>query len=370
MENGSSLKFMLALGMIKGIGPRYANQLLNEYGTAEAIFEERKEIISRIPYVGNALNHGISSGDALRKAEKEIEFCIKNDIQIIDRENEKYPYRMAECNDAPLCIYVKGNVNFNSQKIISVVGTRHSTQYGTEITRSIISTLAKSFPDLIIVSGLAYGIDICAHRSALDSGLETVAVLAHGLDRIYPADHLRDAQRIIRQGALISEYGSEIEPEKGNFLARNRIIAAISSGTIVVESDKRGGAMATARVALSYDRDVMCVPGRTLDRYSRGCNYLIKNNIASLITSAEDVAEVLGWQAELNQDTQQVIDFELSQEEKLIISILDSGESVHLNNLAEKSGFNIPVLAGILIDLEMRKLIRQRPGSMYRIKNQ
>ncbi len=368
MEDISRLKYIIALGMIKGVGPRHAGQLICEYPDAEEIFKEKPAFLARIPYVGAALSEGVSSGKPLIRAEKEIEFCLRNNITVIGRGDSRYPAAVSECPDAPLALFVKGGFCLGEEKMISVVGTRHSTTYGAEVTREIIKGLSLSFPGLVVVSGLAYGIDICAHKSALDNGLKTIAVLAHGLDRVYPSDHTREAVKIINNGALVTEYPSGTGPEKGNFLARNRIIAALSAGTIVVESDRKGGAMATARIAASYNREVMAVPGRVFDKYSRGCNHMIHSNVAVMVTSADEVAEVMGWSS-AKKDIQQTIDFGLSPEEKKITALLDSGEPMHLNHIAERASLGIPATAGILIDLEMRQVIKQLPGSMYRIKN-
>ena len=368
MADSPDIKYLIALGMIKGIGPRYANLILTEYETAEEVFKESPAILSRIPYVGNALSAGVTSGAALKRAEKEIEYCKKHNIMVIGRDDYEYPAAMRECCDAPFVLYQKGNINLNNIRALSIVGTRHSTSYGSEMIQSIVKQLSESFPDLIIVSGLAYGVDICAHKNAIRNNLNTVAVLAHGLDRIYPGEHLNDAEKIVNKGALLTEYPTGTEPEKGNFLARNRIIAALSVGTLIVESDTKGGAMATARIASSYNREVMALPGRVIDKYSRGCNYLINSGIASLVTSPEDIANVLNW--EIKKDVQKSLNFELSQIEKTIIDLMKVNETpLHINIIAEKSNLSVSETAGILIDLEMRNILKHMPGSMYRIRN-
>ena len=340
MAENSDIKYLLALGMIKGIGPRYANIILSEFETAENVFNESPAMLSKIPYVGSVLSSAVSGGEVLKRAEKEIEYSIKNNILIIGRDDFEYPRLMKECSDAPIVLFQKGDISLNNIRALSVVGTRHSTSYGAEMTQTIIKDLASFFPDLVIVSGLAYGIDICAHKNALRNNLNTIAVLAHGLDRIYPGDHISEAAKIVDHGALLTEYPINTEPEKGNFLARNRIIASLSSATLIVESDKRGGAMATARIASSYSREVMATPGKATDRYSRGCNYLIGSGIASLVTSAEDIANVLGW--EIKKEIQKCIPFELSEIEKSIVDILKDNEMpVHLNILSEKTNLSI-----------------------------
>ena len=267
-----------------------------------------------------------------------------------------------------MVFYYKGNADLNASHIISVVGTRHATEYGRELTTSLIKELALSFPHLLVVSGLAYGIDICAHRNALKNQLPTIGVLAHGLDRIYPAAHRNTAAEMLKEGGLLTDFISGSNPERENFLRRNRIIAGLADATIVVESAGKGGALVTADIACSYDRDVYTFPGRTHDEWSVGCNRLIQNNKAGLITSAHDLIMALRWDTDISakQEKQQTLPFDAPLDHP-ILDLLAEHNEMHMNELATTLNLPIHQLSTMLFELEMKGQVKVLPGGVYKL---
>ena len=367
-----SLLYTIALTMVNGVGGVLSRQLLNSLGDAKSIFQEKRQLLERIPGIGSILAAEIKNPEVLRRAEQEIRFAEQEQIDILLWDDENYPTRLRECPDAPLALYYKGNGNLNTRHIISVVGTRHATHYGQETTARLIEDLAAAFPDTMVVSGLAYGIDICAHRQALACGLPTVAVLAHGLDRIYPFAHRHIANEMLAKGGLLTDFPSETNPDRPNFLKRNRIIAGLSEATLVIESAEKGGSLVTADIAFSYDREVFACPGRIHDLYSAGCNQLIRHNKAALLSSAQDLIEALGWQHEDKQrkpqQTELLFNESDSQEIQQVLQILQTQDEVHINQLTKLTGFPVQQLTNILFELEMDGRIRTLPGNMYKRK--
>lgn len=363
--------YSLALSRIPGLGAVSACNLVRTVGNVTSIFENRKELPQLIPGVTDKLVKALDCPEAFKRAEKELLFAEKNHIQCLTFFDEKYPSRLRECDDAPLFLFYRGNTELNSLRVVSIVGTRHATPYGEDICHSFVKELAQSCPDVLIVSGLAYGIDIHAHRAALLNGFPTVGVLAHGLDRIYPAAHRKTAIAMLEQGGLLTEFMSETNPDRQNFVRRNRIVAGMSDATIVIESAAKGGALITAELAESYHRDCFAFPGRTTDTYSVGCNELIKQNRAALILSAEDFLEAMGWeQAEHAPKTnvQRELFPELSEAEETIVRILQgSTDGIQINTLVVESNMPINRVSAILFELEMKGIVRAMAGGVYRL---
>lgn len=360
--------YQIGLTMINGVGDILARHLLQSLGDAEAVFTEKQALLEKIPGIGSKLAAEIKHPNVLKRAEKEMSFIEKNHLSFYFLADPHYPTRLKECPDAPVLFYFKGNADLNSRRIISVVGTRTPTEYGRDLTQKLLQDLSTYYPDLLIISGLAYGIDICAHQQALKNQLPTVAVLAHGLDRIYPSVHRNTAIQMLEKGGLLTDFPSGTDPDRPNFLCRNRIIAGLSDCTIVIESAERGGSLVTADIAFSYGREVYCFPGRSNDHYSKGCNNLIRENKAGLITSAEDLLAALCWdistkpiQAELSFK-----EHEDSDEQHPILQILKSQETIHINQLALNLKVSIQQLSALLFELEMDGKIKSLPGNMYK----
>jgi DNA processing protein len=309
----------------------------------------------------------------LQRAEKEISFMEKNGIACYFLSAPGYPARLLECEDAPLLIYFKGKCDLNSARIISIVGTRNSTDYGRSMTEKLVGELAAFFPDLLIVSGLAYGIDIAAHQSALKHQLPTVAILAHGLDRIYPPAHRSIALKMAEHGGLLTYFPSETQPDRPNFVRRNRIIAGLSDAVIIAESADRGGSLITVEYASSYARDVFAFPGRATDMYSQGCNRIIRQNKAALITCAEDLIAGMCWLVpdtpeNTAADHQMELYFSEDEDSDPILAVLKKEKELHINQLSVKLGIPVHKLSGSLVALEMEGKIKILPGNMYQLR--
>jgi DNA processing protein len=294
--NTDNLHYRIGITLIKGIGNSLAKNLIAYIGSEEGIFKESQKNLAKIPGIGEVLSHEIANADVLKRAEQEVEFIIKNKIVPFYFTDREYPFRLKECADAPIIIYTRGNCSLNDGRFIGLVGTRNATETGKDNCRKLIQDIAQQLPNAIIVSGLAYGVDICAHKTAVECGLPTIGVVGHGLDRIYPAVHRPTAVKMVENGMLLTEYLSGTNPDRQNFVQRNRIIAGLCDATVVVESAVRGGALITAEVANDYSRDVFAFPGRVGDEWSAGCNALIKNNKASLIESADDIMHIMNWE--------------------------------------------------------------------------
>jgi DNA processing protein len=363
--------YAIGLTMINGIGDVLGRQLLQTLGGVEAIFKEKTHILEKTPGIGKILAAEIKRPDVLRRAEKELSFIEKNKIGCYFLTDEDYPARLLECPDAPLLFYFKGKADLNARRIVSVVGTRKTTDYGRETTEHLIAGLAKNIPDLLIVSGLAYGIDIAAHRSALKHQLPTVGVLAHGLDRIYPPAHRETAVEMLEQGGLLTDFPSETNPDKPNFVRRNRIIAGLSDATVVVESADRGGSLITADIAFSYGRDILAFPGRITDVHSQGCNRIIRQNKAGLISCAEDLILSMRWDVPAeskNPPPQQTeLLFSGNEANDPILAALKGKGEMHINQLAVELNMPVHRLSGILFDLELNGQVKAIPGSTYKL---
>jgi len=363
------LIYQIGITLVKGIGNITAKQIIENMDNVALLFTEKKHVLERTSGLSRRIINEIHSPDVLRRAEKEIRFIEKARIEPLFITDCDYPNRLKECVDAPAMLYFKGNADLNAGKIISIVGTRNATTYGREITDQLVRDIKKVFPEILIVSGLAYGIDIAAHRAALRENLATIGILAHGLDRIYPSVHRNTAAEMINAGGLLTDFISETNPDRQNFVKRNRIIAGMSDCTIVVESAQKGGALITANIADSYNRDIFAFPGKTCDKYSEGCNSLIKSKKAALITSADDIFREMNWSESPEpvrmQAVQRILFPELNPEEQKVMEILSKAGSMQLNLLAIELDLPVSRLSVILFELEMNGLVRCKPGGMY-----
>ena len=347
--------------------------LLNA-GSAKSVYENRNNILDIFPDATPTLVRQLQSDwtNVMKAAEKELEWCEKKHISVLSLLSDGYPERLKTCTDAPIAIFYRGTADINSQHIISIVGTREATTYGKDSVHEIVSGLKKHFPDTIIVSGLAYGIDVCSHREALKAGMETIGVVAHGLDTIYPAANRPIARDMLQQGGVLSEYPSGTRIEKVNFLRRNRIVAGLSDAVIVVESKTRGGSLSTARIANEYNREVFAVPGRTSDATSAGCNELIAASKAIIYTGIDALTDFLGWISETqrNNSIKQGIELplflELSEEEKCIVDLLHRGD-MQKNMLCTLSGIPSARLSALLFELEMKGVVRPLIGGVFHL---
>ncbi|MDP4270786.1 MAG: DNA-processing protein DprA [Bacteroidota bacterium] len=367
--NRQELFYLIALLQIKGVGNITARNLIAITGSCEAIFREKPSNLLRIQGIGiNTVQEILKAN--MEKAAKEIEFIEKNNIATFTYSDENYPSRLNDCVDAPLLLYYKGNTDLNAVKTISLVGTRNATEYGKELSERLIADLSEKYPELLVISGLAYGIDIAAHKAALKHNLPTIGIIAHGLDRIYPATHRKTAVEMVSHGGLLTEYPSGTNPDRQNFVMRNRIIAGLSDAVIVVESAEKGGALITAEVANSYNRDVFAFPGRTTDVSSRGCNNLILQNKASLIQSAEDLINLMGWDkvSSTNKVVQQQLFLDLTEEEQLITNLLKENTPKQINLLSIESNLPVYRLSPILLELEFKGLVKCMPGGTYSLR--
>lgn len=362
--------YTMALTRLSGFSQQQALQLYRELGGGQAVYEHRHDIGDVVadctPRLAEALKDW---DDALKRAAAEMEFVTKHSIRVLTPNDEDYPARLRECDDAPLTLYYKGNADLNRQHIVGIVGTRRCTAYGQDLTRRFVSRLRELYPDTLIASGLAYGIDICAHRESLACGMDTVGVLAHGLDQIYPNHHRDTAAQMVGHGGLLTEYMSLTEPFANNFRQRNRIVAGMSDAIVVCESAYKGGALITARVAQDYGRDVFAFPGAVGAPYSEGCNQLIRDNKAGLITSADDFVESMGWQTVTRQSeaVERQLFPDLTADEQAIVSQLQQTNDLQLNILSVKTNIPIGQLTALLFQLEMKGVVRSMAGGSYHL---
>jgi DNA processing protein len=368
MDN-NLLRYKIGIGLIPKIGPVLTRRLIAYCGSAEGVFKEKKTRLAKIPGIGVKLIDHIVNHKNLEAVDIEIEFITKHHIAAVFYLDEGYPERLRQCEDAPVILYIKGNTALNRNKVISIVGTRNPTDYGRNFTRELVENIASSYPETLIVSGLAYGIDICAHKAALKNKLDTVGVLGHGLSILYPSAHSEAARQMIEKGALITEFRHDEKPESPNFVKRNRIIAGLSDATLVVESGEKGGALITADIANSYNRDVFAVPGRIGDKYSVGCNRLIKTNRAALIENLGDLEYLMGWQKTENTTdaVQKDLFVDLSPDEKLLVDGLRKETSLTIDQLALQANMQISKTSGILLNLEFKGLVKCLPGKVYKL---
>ena len=370
-DNEQEQIYSIALTMVPGIGHIGAKRLVEGMKSATDVFRFRKELAQRLSGVHERVSGALDCPSIIARAEQELVFLQKNHIQCLTFHDEAYPSRLRECEDAPVVLFYKGNADLNALHIINMVGTRHATDYGTQLCTTFLRDLKALCPDVLVVSGLAYGIDINAHRSALDNDLPTVGVLAHGLDRIYPSLHRKTAVEMLDKGGLLTEFLSGTNPDKHNFISRNRIVAGISDATIVVESAAKGGSLITADIAGSYHRDCFAFPGRVTDEYSKGCNQLIQDNKAVLLESASDFVKAMGWDSDLKsvkpETVQRNLFPDLSAEELRIVDILGKLGDLQINALMVQANIPINKISAILFELEMKGVIRVLAGGVYQL---
>lgn len=368
--------YMMALTQVPSLSLTNLHLLIDELGSASAIYENRKDLKQVLPSASPKFLDGMGDFcNYLKRAEEELEFCRKGKIRCLGLNDEDYPQRLKDCNDAPVLLYYRGSANLNSQHIVSMVGTRQITNYGKDLCRSFVRDLKQVCPDALVVSGLAYGVDVNCHRAALEQGMETVCVLAHGLDQIYPRHHRETAKQMVDQGGLLTEYMSNTIIDKRNFVQRNRIVAGVSDAVIVVESATKGGSLITAEIAQSYNRQVWAFPGRVFDTYSSGCNMLIFKNKASLLTNAEDFCLEMGWtddvqhQKQLSEGIQQeLFADDYSAEEQAVLQALARDDSKQINVLAVETNIAIGELSSLLFSLEMKGAVQSLVGGRYKLR--
>ncbi len=370
MNNSDEVYYTMALTRMMGFNFQTALLLYRELGSGQAVYEHRNDIGDVVADTTPRLREQMKNwDDALRRAAAEMEFVIKKNIRVLTLNDADYPQRLCECPDAPLVLYYKGTADLNQRYIVDIVGTRHCTSYGQDIIRRFISELRRQCPQVLVVSGLAYGIDICAHRCALEQGYETVGVLAHGLDQIYPGHHRETAAQMVRQGGLLTEYMTQTEALPNNFRQRNRIVAGISDATVLVESAIKGGGLITCRIAQEYGRDVFAFPGAVGMPYSEGCNRLIRNNTAALITSVNDFLENMRWQTTSQQQmsVERQLFPDLTPEEQKVVSLLQQTNDLQLNILSVKTNIPIGQLTALLFQLEMKGVVKPHAGGTYHL---
>lgn len=353
--------------MLPGVGGITAKRLVAHCGDAKSVFSTPAHNLLKI----REINHSFipSMEASLKRAEQEVKFMEQNGVRLLFYTDKDFPSLLNQCEDSPAALFVKGNIDLNAPKIISIVGTRRATSYGIKLCEKLIAELVAKGHRPLVISGMAYGIDVCAHKAALNHGLQTVAVLGTGLNKVYPAAHYAVAQQIAEHGALVSEFASEAKIVPGNFLSRNRIIAGMAQTTVIVESSSKGGALVTADVANSYNRDVAAFPGRVGDEHSAGCNRLIKSNIAAMIENADDLIYLTGWRTNDKKHVQQMKLFnELDSNEQKIMDLLKTKDSESIDNIAYETGFPMPELSAILLNLEFAGYVNALPGKNYSLR--
>lgn len=366
---------MMALSRIPHLSLRQQKILVDTMGSAAAVWDNRKDIQDIIPKSHKRLAEGLQQMDSLVDGcRQEMEWAQSGHIQCIAYTDPRYPQRLRECDDPPMVLFYRGTADLNAGHILSIVGTRQITGYGRDVIARLVRDLAQACPDIVIFSGLAYGVDIHSHRAALENKLETVAVLAHGLDQIYPTLHRSTAIQMLSQGGLLTEFPSGTTVDKFNFVQRNRIVAGCSDATIVIESAAKGGSLITAELAQDYGREVFAVPGRITDQYSAGCNKLIDNNGAHSLLDAHSVLDTLGWgSAKTVSDASETDSLlhvsDLTGDEQTIVNALQGYDRLETNLLSQQTGIPIGKLSGILLSMEMKGLVHNLPGACVKLSH-
>lgn len=363
----SELFYQLALTLVPNIGDVQAKLLVQHFGEASAIFKAKKHALEKIDGIGAIRAASIKEFHDFHLVETEMKFIEKYKIKTLFLNDEDYPKRFLNCYDSPILLFYKGTANLNGSRIVAIVGTRSNTDYGKSFTEKLVKDLSDQ--NVLIISGLAYGIDAIAHRASIKNKVSTVGVVGHGLSKIYPSTHADLAKEMIAEGGgILSEFFHDVKPDKHNFPLRNRIVAGISDATIIVESSVKGGSMITAKLADAYNRDVFAVPGRTSDKVSAGCNHLIKYNKAVLLTDAEELLEVMGWKEKtVKQKKQRELFIELTPDEQNIFQLLQEKEALHIDEINSISGLSSSSTAAAILNLELQGVIQSQPGKMYKI---
>ena len=365
MQN--QLLFQVALTLVPNIGDVNAKTLTQHFTNAEAIFKASKKELEQIDGIGTIRAESIKKFKDFKKAEEEIEFINKFKIKPLFLTDKEYPQRLLNCYDNPALIYYKGNADLNTSKIVAIVGTRSNSDYGRSICEKLIEDLAEE--NILVISGLAFGIDSIAHRAALKHQLKTVGVLAHGLDRVYPSQNISMAKQMIASGGLLTDFRSGTKPDRQNFPSRNRIAAGMSDCVVVIESGVKGGSIITAEIGNSYNKDVFAFPGRTNDPKSEGCNFLIKRNKAAMICDGNDLLEMMGWKKTKSpkRKLQRELFIEFTSDEKIIVDLLQAEEEIHIDQLYFKSKLSSSAAAQALLMLEMQGIVSSLPGKIYKM---
>jgi DNA processing protein len=366
--------YAMALTRLTNFNFQQALELYKAAGSAQNLYEHRNDVGDMIEGCTPRLIAALKDwGDAMKRAEVEVKYMEEHRIRACSLMDDDYPQRMLECADAPLVLYSMGNADLNQQRIVSIVGTRHMTNYGGDVIRKFMLELHEMCPEVLIISGLAYGVDICAHRQALENGYETLAVLAHGLDQIYPYHHRDTAAKMLNHGGLLTEFMTQTNADKVNFVRRNRIVAGCADATIVVESAAKGGSLITAEIAQSYARSVFAFPGNVGAPFSEGCNNLIRDNAAALITSADDFVKAMGWEVDtvrkqaLAGGVERQLFPDITPDEQKIVSLLQQTNDLQLNILSVKTGIPIHSMTALLFQLEMKGVVKAMAGGMYHL---
>lgn len=360
----NELFYAVALTLIPKVGPVTARNLLSYTGSAEGVFRSSRKALNKIPGIGPQISNHILSSDALHLAETELRHMERHGIQAVFCLEPDYPARLKHYPDSPFVLFFKGNADLNPANSIAIIGTRKPSPLGLAFCEELIYGLHAYTPT--IISGMAYGIDICAHRAALRGGFPTIGILAHGLEHLYPAAHQATADRILEEGGLLTEYPFSTLPEKEHFPLRNRVVAGMSDAVVVIETGAEGGSMITAQFANDYNKDVFAVPGRVRDPHAAGCNLLIKTNRAGLLESAQDLIDALNWEQQHQKKTiQQQLFVELSAEEKKLVDLLRGGEQVSMDLLSVQTAMAPSQLAAILLDLEFKGVVKSLPGKRF-----
>lgn len=363
----SELLYQLALTLVPNIGDVHAKILVQHFGAASSIFQAKQSTLEKVEGIGSVRAKSIKAFNDFQLAEQELRFIEKYQIQTLFVEDDNYPRRLLNCYDSPTLLFYKGTADLNASRIVGVVGTRSNTDYGKQFTEKLVKDLAAS--NILLVSGLAYGIDAIAHKAAIKNGIPTVGVVGHGLDKIYPADHTALAKDMVKHGGgILTEFFSGTKPDKHNFPLRNRVVAGLCDATVVVETALKGGSMITAKMADAYNRDVFAVPGRTTDKVSTGTNHLIKYNKAVLLTDADELLEVLGWkEKKVKKKQQREIFVELSSEESAIVRMLQEKDAIHIDEININSGLPGSSVAAAILNLELQGLVQSMPGKLYKL---
>ena len=360
------LLYQIALTMVPNIGPVQAKILLEHFDNPKSIFKASKKELENLEGIGSIKASSIKSFEDFAGAENEMEFIDKYKIETLFLKNINYPKRLLNCYDSPTLLYYRGNADLNASKIINIIGTRNHTDYGRQITEQLIDEL-QSY-QVLIVSGLAYGIDSIAHKAAVQNNLATVGVLAHGLDTIYPSQHTVLAKQMLLNGGLLTEFRKETKPDKHNFPRRNRIVAGMADATIVIETALKGGSMITAELANGYNRDVFAFPGKVTDQKSAGCNYLIKTNKAILLEDSQQLIETLGWSLKKpKRKVQKELFINFTNEEQILMDILKEKDTIHIDEIYLKSGLTSSTVAAAMLSLEFQNVLASLPGKVYKL---
>lgn len=361
------LHYQVALTMIPELGPVRARSLVEYFGSAAAIFKAKKKEIAAVEGIGEPRARYLKEWNGFNEVDEENSFTEKHHIKTLFITDKDYPQRLLHCYDPPTLLYYRGTAPLNHNRIISVIGTRNHTEYGKQVTEQLISALAPQ--QVLVVSGLAFGIDAVAHKTSLQQYIPTVGVLAHGMDTIYPLQHKNMAKDMLLNGGLLTEFRKNQKPDKYNFPKRNRIVAGMADATIVIETAIKGGSMITAELAHNYNRDLFAIPGKITDNKSSGCLKLIQQNKAILLTGAEQLVEVMGWQPKKKTPAKQKELFiELNADEKKIVSLLGEKESMAIDDIYLKSGLSSSSVAAAILNLELQNVISSLPGKRYSLQ--